>query len=277
MTQIMTTRIIYIFLILLLPLQGWTKDVLKQADQAYQQSNYAQAIELYETYLHQSVTDEAHCTNVALSDCYYNLGNSYYRSKNWGKAVLNYQRAIRINPQNVDASFNLELTETKLKDQFDAPSEMFFFSWIKSLIHSRNSTQWGVWAWGFLILSIVCFFLYIWGKRLTWRKIGIYGSILSLALLILTHLFAYQQYKKFREEIMIVLLNEANLYEAPSTTSKQLQTLHEGTSLIVLETIQDNPSDSSWFNVELPNGMRAWIKNENIEKVIPETSEQNSK
>ena len=73
---------------------------------------------------------------------------------NYGKAVLNYQRALRIDAANEDAEFNLELTQTKLTDHFEAPAGIVFISWFKSLINSRNSDTWGHWGLFFLHLDI---------------------------------------------------------------------------------------------------------------------------
>ena len=47
------------------------------------------------------------------ADIYYNLGNSYYKNKNIAKAVLNYERALLMNPGDADIRFNLEMARSK--------------------------------------------------------------------------------------------------------------------------------------------------------------------
>ena len=51
------------------------------ADKAYQENKYAEAIKMYENIL---------ATQGESAVVYYNLGNSYFKEKNMAKAVLNY-------------------------------------------------------------------------------------------------------------------------------------------------------------------------------------------
>ena len=73
------------------------------ADEAYAAGNYQQAIALYEQILH---------TQGEAAAIYYNLGNSYYKSDNIAKAILNYERALLMNPGDGDIRFNLELARS---------------------------------------------------------------------------------------------------------------------------------------------------------------------
>src|ERR1700679_3139368 len=50
------------------------------------------------------------------AEVYYNLGNTYYRLNKIAPAVLNYQRALQINPDYKDAKDNLALTETRISN-----------------------------------------------------------------------------------------------------------------------------------------------------------------
>lgn len=263
----MKIKIIYILISFLLPLQLWSTSILTEADNAYQKGNYSKASKLYESYLKDLKPTEKSYPTIELSDCYYNLGNSYYRSKNWGKAVLNYLRAIRINPQNKDAEFNLELTRSKLNDQFSIPSEMFFLSWTKSLIQSRNYIQWGHWAFSFLIIAFFFLLLYFICNKIKLRKIGFLGGTICISLLCLFHIFAFIQNQKFENESLAVVLDDISTYETPSKTAKKMQTLHEGTTLIIKEQINEGPESEIWYNIILPDGTEAWTKNESIEHV----------
>lgn len=61
-----------------------------EADKDYQENKFADAIEKYEAIL---------ASEGESADIYYNLGNSYYKNKNIAKAVLNYERALLMNPE----------------------------------------------------------------------------------------------------------------------------------------------------------------------------------
>lgn len=69
------------------------------ATAAYKAQNYDKAVEAYEEILRGGRESGA---------LYYNLGNSYFKKGNLGKAVLNYERARRLIPRDGDLDFNLE-------------------------------------------------------------------------------------------------------------------------------------------------------------------------
>ena len=48
---------------------------------------------------------------------YYNLGNTYYRRGELGKAIVNYRRAARFLPRNADLNANLRLTKGAIEDK----------------------------------------------------------------------------------------------------------------------------------------------------------------
>ena len=75
-----------------------------EADKDYQENKFADAIEKYEAIL----SSEGESAAI-----YYNLGNSYYKNKNIAKAVLNYERALLMNPGDADIRFNLDMARSK--------------------------------------------------------------------------------------------------------------------------------------------------------------------
>ncbi len=67
------------------------------ATEAYKAQNYDKAVASYEEILRGGRESGA---------LYYNLGNSYFKKGNLGKAVLNYERARRLIPRDSDLNFN---------------------------------------------------------------------------------------------------------------------------------------------------------------------------
>ena len=70
-----------------------------QGDSAYINKEYDQAIEIYEALLQQGESGEV----------YYNLGNAYFKQDELGRAILNYERALLLQPGNADISANLDI------------------------------------------------------------------------------------------------------------------------------------------------------------------------
>lgn len=51
------------------------------------------------------------------SKTYYNMGNTFYRLGKLPESILSYKRALELNPDDLDAKYNLEFVRKKLKDQ----------------------------------------------------------------------------------------------------------------------------------------------------------------
>ena len=80
---------IYVLIITIFIVSVSFAQTLQSAAEAYSKENYKEAVQIYE-----SLSD-----SVGVSpELYYNLGNSYYKLKNYPKAVLNYERAILLSP-----------------------------------------------------------------------------------------------------------------------------------------------------------------------------------
>jgi Ca-activated chloride channel family protein len=48
---------------------------------------------------------------------YYNLGNTHFRGGEFPQAVEAYKHALRLNPDDVDAKYNLELAQKQIEEQ----------------------------------------------------------------------------------------------------------------------------------------------------------------
>lgn len=243
--------------LLLVPCEIFAAGDMERAEKAYRQKNYVEAANIYE-----SIISRTDGITTDMTDTHYNLGNCYFRMKNYGKAVLNYQRSLRIDPSNDDARFNLELTQTKLTDRFDRPAEMFFISWIKDLIASRNSNVWGYRGLACMLAGFILCILFMLSKRIWQRKVCFFTGLFSFLLLILCESFAYIQHYRFKHEQLGVVMRTAQTFDTPTPSAKKLSTLHEGITV----TIQSS-FEKEWYQIELPDGTTTWIKKSDIDIV----------
>lgn len=153
------------------------------ADSAYIKENYQEAASLYE-----KVLEEGHSSEV-----YYNLGNCYYRLEKIGPAVLNYERALLLNPGDGNIRHNLELARSKTLDKISPIGEIFIVTWYKEVINWLSVDQWATLGVISFILLLIMICLYLFAKQITVRKIGFYSSILLILACILSNFFAWNQ------------------------------------------------------------------------------------
>ncbi|MGM9689047.1 MAG: tetratricopeptide repeat protein [Alloprevotella sp.] len=232
---------------------GKPTDDKAAADKAYRAKNYVQAASLYEACVKQA-TASGNASADERATLYYNLGNAYYRLKDYAHAVLNYRRALHLNPADADAAFNLQLTEAKLTDRFDAPSEMFFISWAKDFIYSQSAATWGNWSLLFLLLALVGGLVGImpwtlWLKRTVWT-----AAWLLLACSLLCEVFAKMQTARLQNTKQAVIMQATPAQSSPTGSAKALRQLHEGTTVEVRETCP-----GGWLQVAMPDGSEGYV------------------
>jgi Ca-activated chloride channel family protein len=56
------------------------------------------------------------------AQAYYNLGNSFYRQGQFSEAIAAYKEALKLNPDDLDSKYNLELAQQQLENQRLTPS-----------------------------------------------------------------------------------------------------------------------------------------------------------
>lgn len=78
----------------------------------YKQGKYDEAAKQFTT-----IADSVKNNKDVLSKSYYNLGNSYFKSNKLQESATAYKNALRNNPTDMDAKFNLSLVNNMLKQQ----------------------------------------------------------------------------------------------------------------------------------------------------------------
>lgn len=257
-------KFIYILLVFVLPLsasaQGATVEPVvtfskDSADNAYSQERYADAIEAYEGLI---------AANGGSLDLHYNLGNAYYRFKEIGKAILNYERALKHDPTDANARFNLEVANKMMKDELPESEELFFSGWSDSVVNLFSITTWTVIGMLSFVLMLGCIFVYIF-KSGTMRKVSLYVSLVSLSIVIVANLSALSLHNSMNDDTMaIVMKEEVILRSSPDLSGTELLKVHEGRKVKTL----GNPVQG-WVEVEVDNGniIVGWVSADEIEKI----------
>ena len=222
-----------------------------EGDSAYMKNDYASAIQIYEALLNRG---EA-------ADIYYNLGNSYYKAGDIAKAILNYERALLLQPGNGDIRANLEIARSKPVDKVEPVPEIFLVSWTKSLINSMSVDSWAVCGVVCFILLIVSLYLFIFSKQIVLKKAGFISGIVFLAVTILANVFANQQKDELTNRNSAIVINPSvTVRSTPSESGTSLFILHEGHKVGVKDG-----SMKDWKEIRLEDGKVGWVPASAIE------------
>ncbi len=230
---------------------GWENATKAEGDSAYMKNDYASAIQIYETLLNRG---EA-------ADIYYNLGNSYYKAGDIAKAILNYERALLLQPGNGDIRANLEIARSKTIDKVEPVPEIFFVSWTKSLINSMSVDSWAICGVVCFILLIVSLYFFIFSKQVMLKKAGFISGIVFLVVTILANVFASQQKDGLMNRNSAIVMNPSvTVRSTPSESGTSLFILHEGHKVDVKDG-----SMKDWKEIRLEDGKVGWVPASAIE------------
>jgi len=225
-------------------------EAFEQANEAYNATNYAQAIRLYKT------AEELRFTPAAL---YYNLGNAYYRCGKMGQAIVSYRRALRLNPRDPDITENLKTTRSQTADGVAAPGlpapvRSFLF------VYYYIGFDELVWACGILtaLLCLVAAIRLYLPQR--WVK-TLLLCILCILLVTGASAGAHWYFTHIRASA-VVTAEESIVRVGPGDSFLEIFILHDGSELRVLQREDD------WIKVQIQienDVKRGWIQKKDIE------------
>lgn len=244
-------------------LEAASTDLLDKANKAYNEEKYTDAVKLYEL---------AISSVGSSSDAYYNLGNAYYRTGKPGKAVLAYERALRLDPTNSDARQNLEFVNSRL---IDRPGEKGTLAgnMVDSASLALHSNTWAWVGFGCFLVFLGAVALYLFCPIVLWRKIGFFGGgVVLLFTLISWYLSAHNAALSQSKNQAIVTASSTILStspRAPRDRQEEAILLHEGTKVEVLDSVstQTDSVKATWMDVRIDNTHRAWINRADIEMI----------
>lgn len=225
------------------------------ASSAYRNQDFKRSIELYEEAVSLGLKE-----NKISSQLYYNLGNAYFRDNQLGKAILNYERALLLDPGDGDIRHNLRFANNRIVDRIATSGNLFLINWFNSVRNLFSSNVWATIAIVLFILFLLSIAVYLFVRILWARKTAFYSGIVLFIFMIIANTFSFSQKKeRLRGDSGIVMVGAAAVNASPDLNSNQLFELHEGTKVKIRN------SDGNWYEVEIANGSVGWTFEENIE------------
>lgn len=247
-------KLYILFILLISSLSSFgQEEIIRQADDAYSKSEFKEAISLYE-----SVVKEFGSS----SDLYYNLGNAFYKDKQYAAAILNYERALKLAPNNGDARFNLSVARSHIIDKIEPIDSFFLKRWMDSLKYNLSSNGWAVLGAVSFLLFIASLYLYFFNRTVLLRKIGFFGGMVLVVVCLLSNVFA----SDIRNELLahdeaIIFAPTVNIKSSPSESGTDIFILHEGSKVQIKSKL------SGWAEIELEDGNKGWIPADKMETI----------
>lgn len=224
-----------------------------QAGESYRSGQFDNAIKIYE---------QIRSEGYEGTSLYFNLANSYYRIGKLGEAILNYERALKLSPNDEDVKHNLAFANLSTIDRIQPLPTFFLFDWWESILATLTVNGWTYLAYFFFILLIVLVVIYFFAKTIFQQKLILFSGlgILTVFLLVVSLLVV----KINKEENVIegvVIEQSLTVKTSPDMKSTDAFVIHEGLK-VNLEDKLDN-----WVKIRLVDGKVGWIEKGAVEKI----------
>ena len=225
-------------------------ELMIKGNNYYQQKNYEKATEAYQNLVNQGYE------GVSL---YYNLGNSYYREGKIGYAILNYERALRISPNDDDVQHNLAIANAKTVDKIDALPKFFLFQWWESLLALLTVTGWTYLSYIFDLAVLISIGIYFFTKHHKAQRYSFFSGFAFSILLIFTIILLVVNLNRelnIRQGIIIKPVIAVKL--SPDSNSNDAFVIHEGLKVQLEDKVD------SWVKIRLHDGKIGWLPKEDV-------------
>ena len=183
---------------------------------------------------------------------FYNIGNTYFRLGDIGRAILNYRKAMRFIPNDINLQQNLNYARSRGIDKIDSKPQIqviqTLFFW-----HYDLNGQTRLWLFA---ACFGCLWLFA-GVYLLWRRAWLRHCAAGCAILslLLASSLGAEAYQQSTSRSGVILEKETVGRKGDSTTFEPTfkDPLHAGVEFNLIE------ERKGWFHIELADGRRCWI------------------
>ncbi|MCI6856889.1 MAG: tetratricopeptide repeat protein [Bacteroidales bacterium] len=240
-----------------------SESLADKAFKSYSQDQYSEAVDIY---------NEILAGGEVSSDLYYNLGNAYYKSGFPAKAILCYERALLLDPNNAEARNNLNFANSKLVDT-TSNDEDILDSFGAKLSNLTTFNGWAVIAIISFLLILGAAALYIFNSNVLLRKVGFFGGIVMIVVCIVSNIIAVRTASVITDSGYAILMSESATFSTSpreaQNKSEEAFTLHSGVKLQIVDSllVKTDKGETMWYNVKTDDAHQAWIAGTEIEKI----------
>ncbi|MEK6732179.1 MAG: tetratricopeptide repeat protein [Candidatus Omnitrophota bacterium] len=225
------------------------EELYKKGASSYENGDYEKAVSFYEQLVK---------INRISPEVFYNLGNSYFKLKKTGKAVLNYERALRLDPRDRDIQLNLRLARSMSVDKINAPEKGFVLAAVLFLYDKVAVNELtAVCSFFYLaVIFILIFSIFFVAKRKNFvYTAGSLGVICFIFLIFLSAKIRDENFTKTG----IITAEKIDVRSGPKQDYLLQFSLHEGTEVRIIKEAQE------WYEIDLSSDLKGWIPKASVD------------
>jgi len=245
------------FLLIFLPLASFATDdanaLLIRGNNYYAKGQFKEALSSYKLIL----ADDYESPVV-----YFNMGDASFKLGEIPAALLYFERARKLSPNDENIQFNIRLANSKIKDKVTQVPRFFLSEWWDALVFVVSANAWAVWTVILVFIASGLLIVYFLAKERVIKKTAFYVAISLFLLGALTIVFSASQreYLKNNQEA-IVFSNMVTIKGEAGDQGKALFVIHAGTK-VKLEA-----RSKAWVKIVLGNGNGGWMKMSDLQEI----------
>jgi tetratricopeptide (TPR) repeat protein len=216
-----------------------------KANQEFAQGHFKEAISGYEALIRSGQWS---------ANVFYDLGNAYFRTVDFGRAILNYERALALEQHHPEATANLQIARDEAHALEIQPSSLERYLQFASLNQYSIAAATAFW------LAIFAMFALIFAQRRSAMAIAVSICCLLVLVVAVYAIFTLERGSK-GQALAVVTGKDVQARLATADTANSVLALPAGSEIKILSTRGD------WIYAALPNNLRGWIPAKNAERV----------
>lgn len=228
-------------------------DIIAKANHAYTQNKFSNAIELYKQVI---------AGGYESASLYYNLGNAYFKTRNYPSAILYYEKAKKLDPSSEKIEFNINVANARIIDKIEELPQPFYKRWLSQFRFWFPIDTWAIISIVSIFLFFVLMAVYLMANRIALRKASFYSGILFLLMGLLSGTNAWSQHKGIKNSNEAIIFEPTiNVKSSPDAESQDIFVVHEGTKVTITDKV------NNWIEVRIANGSDGWIAETAVERI----------
>src|SRR5262249_6329387 len=216
-----------------------------KANEEFANGNFKEAIAGYETLVHQGQRN---------ANLFYDLGNAYFRTGDFGRAILNYERALALDRNHPETTANLQIARDESRALELQPNRL------ERYLRFATINQYSFVAAAAFWLGILGLVVLIFSRRRSAALGFLSIGCLLMCAVAMWAIYTLEHGNKGRT-LAIVTGRDVQARLATADTANSVLALPPGSEIKILSTRGD------WMYATLPNDLRGWIQTKNAEQV----------
>jgi tetratricopeptide (TPR) repeat protein len=223
---------------------------MNEGNAAYRAGNWSLAIEIYSR------------ISVNNAGLFYNLANAHFKNGETGKAIVYYNRALKINPRDDEIRANLEYARLTRTDKTEIKKQTLLMKIIETPFRTLSMNEHAVLAILFFTLLLgLLFGIAGLPEGKTRARLKNAAAAATILLVVQATVTGIKTYSENAIRYGVVTTKMAVALSSPSAGSERVFELHDGAEVVL------GRAENGFIFVKLPTGWTGWLPENSIEKI----------